>query len=200
VSVLSGQALFGLVLFDLTVILVLTRWVGTLLTRFGQPRVVGEIVAGVLLGPTVLGPAIWPQFAAPAFLHCILQPGIPQSRTSCLFPAAARAVIGELGQLGLLLFSFLTAIELDRALLRNRIRRIALVGSGSVLLPIVVVLPLKPILVTPVFKPASASTIGFMLFVGVMLAATALPVMVRICRNWACRNPPWAAPVSPPPQ
>jgi Kef-type K+ transport system membrane component KefB len=188
--VLSGQALFGLVLFDLTVILVLTRWVGTLLTRFGQPRVVGEIVAGVLLGPTVLGPAIWPQFAAPAFLHCILQPGIPQSPTSCLFPPAARAVIGELGQLGLLLFSFLTAIELDRALLRNRIGRIALVGSGSVLLPIVVVLPLKPILVTPVFKPASASTIGFMLFVGVMLAATALPVMVRMLQELGLSQSP----------
>jgi Kef-type K+ transport system membrane component KefB len=188
--VLSAQALLGLVLFDLTVILVLTRWVGTLLTRFGQPRVVGEIVAGVLLGPTLLGPALWPQFVAPAFLHCIIQPGIPQSPASCLFPAAARTVIGQLGQLGLLLFSFLTAVELDRALLRNRIGRIALVGSGSVLLPIVVVIPLRPILVTPVFKPASASTIGFTLFVGVMLAATALPVMVRMLQELGLSQSP----------
>jgi Kef-type K+ transport system membrane component KefB len=58
VSVLSAQALLGLVLFDLTIIMVLARSVGTLFTRFGQPRVVGEIVAGVLLGPTLLGPAL----------------------------------------------------------------------------------------------------------------------------------------------
>jgi Kef-type K+ transport system membrane component KefB len=179
----STHALLGLVLLDLTVILVLTRSVGTLFTRLGQPRVVGEIVAGVLLGPTLLGPALWPQFTVPAFLHCIIPPGIPQSPTSCLFPAAARAVIGQLGQLGLLLFSFLTGVELDRALLSNRIGRIALIGSGSVLLPIIVVVPLEPILVTPVFKPASASTTGFTLFVGVMLAATALPVMVRILQE-----------------
>ncbi|MDQ3905793.1 MAG: cation:proton antiporter [Actinomycetota bacterium] len=189
-SVLSVQALLGLVLFDLIVILVLARSVGTLFTRFGQPRVVGEIVAGVLLGPTLLGPALWPQFTAPAFLHCIIQPGIAQSPTSCLFPAPPRAVIGQLGQLGLLLFSFLTAVELDRALLSKRIGRIALVGSGSVLLPIVVVIPLKPILVTPVFKPASVSTIGFTLFVGVMLAATALPVMVRILQELGLSQSP----------
>jgi len=170
--------------------MVLARSVGTLFTRFGQPRVVGEIIAGVLLGPTLLGPVLWPQFAAPAFLHCATQPGIPLSPTSCLFPAAARAVIGQLGQLGLLLFSFLTAVELDRAVLRNRVGRIALVGSGSVLLPIVVVIPLTPILVTPVFKPALTSTIGFTLFVGLMLAATALPVMVRILQELGLSQSP----------
>jgi Kef-type K+ transport system membrane component KefB len=182
-SELSAHALLGVVLLDLIIILVLARSVGTLFTRIGQPRVVGEIVAGVLLGPTLLGPALWPQFAAPAFLHCVIQSGVPPSPTSCLFPAPARAVIGQLGQLGLLLFSFLTAVGLDRAVLRNRILGVALVGSGSVLLPIAFVIPLTPVLVTPVFKPASASTLGFTLFVGVMLAATALPVMVRILQE-----------------
>jgi Kef-type K+ transport system membrane component KefB len=190
-SVPSAHALLGVVLFDLTIIVVLARSVGTLFTRIGQPRVVGEIVAGVLLGPTLLGPALWPQFAAPAFLHCMIPPGIPQSPTSFLFPAAARAVIGQLGQLGLLLFSFLTAVELDRALLRNRISGIALIGSGSVLLPIAFVIPLGPVLVTPVFKPASSSTLGFTLFVGVMMAATALPVMVRVLQELGLVRSPW---------
>ncbi len=105
------------------------------------------------------------------------------SPTTCLFPAPAREVIGQLGQLGLLLFSFLTAVQLDRSLLHDRILGIALVGPGSVLLPIAMGTALGPVLATPVFKPAAASTLGFNLFVGVMLAATALPVMVRILQE-----------------
>lgn len=183
VPALSPPALLSFVLLDLTIILVVTRSVGTLFRRIGQPRVVGEIVAGVLLGPTLLGPALWPHFAAPAFLHCTIQSGIPRSPTSCLFPPPAQAVIGQLAQFGLLLFSFLTAVALDRTLLRSRTRGIALVGAGSVLLPIAMAIPLGPILAMDVFKPAPASELGFTLFVGVMLAATALPVMVRILQE-----------------
>lgn len=187
-SVLSANHLLGFVLLDLTIILVAARLVGSLFTKIGQPRVVGEIIAGVLLGPTLLGPALWPDFVAPAFLHsflgCTPVPGMPApSPSSCIFPAPARAVIGQLGQIGLLLFSFLTARELDRALLRSRSRGIALVGPGSVLLPIALGFALGPILATPVFKPAAAATLGFTLFVGVMMAATALPVMVRILQE-----------------
>jgi Kef-type K+ transport system membrane component KefB len=182
VSALSAPALVSFVLLDLAVILAVARSVGTLFIRIGQPRVVGEILAGVLLGPTLLGPTLWPQFTAPALLHCT-QLGMHTSPTSCLFPASARVVIGQLGQLGLLLFSFLTAVELDRASLRHRTLGIALVGPGSVLLPIAMGIPLGIVLATGVFKPASASTLGFTLFVGVMLAATALPVMVRILQE-----------------
>jgi Kef-type K+ transport system membrane component KefB len=179
---LSAQALVSFILLDLAIILAVARSAGALCTKIGQPRVVGEILAGVLLGPTLLGSSLWPAFTAPALLHCA-QLGMPTSPTTCLFPAAARSVIGQLGQLGLLLFSFLTAVELDRASLRNRILGIALVGPGSVLLPIAISIPLGAVLATGVFKPASASMLGFTLFVGVMLAATALPVMVRILQE-----------------
>ena len=181
--VLSAQGLLGFALFDLMLILIVGRSVGTLFRKIGQPRVVGEIVAGVLLGPILLGHSGWPGFITPGFLHCVIAPGMPSSPTSCLFPAAARTVIGQLGQLGLLLFSFLTAVELDRTLLRSRTRGIALLGPGSVLLPIALAVPLGPVLATPVFKPAAASTLDFTLFVGVLLAATALPVMVRILQE-----------------
>jgi Kef-type K+ transport system membrane component KefB len=217
---LSAQALVSFVLLDLAIILVVARSVGTLCTRIGQPRVVGEILAGVLLGPTLLGTALWPEFAAPALLHCVIQPEViqsgviqpgviqpeviqpgviqpgasprmPVSPTTCLFPAPARAVIGQLGQLGLLLFSFLTGVALDRAVLRNRTLGIALVGPGSVLLPIAMGIALGPVLATRAFKPQSASTLGFTLFVGVMLAATALPVMVRILQERGLSRSPF---------
>ena len=63
---LSAQALVSFVLLDLAVILVVARLAGTLCTEIGQPRVVGEILAGVLLGPTLLGPTLWPEFTGPA--------------------------------------------------------------------------------------------------------------------------------------
>jgi hypothetical protein len=102
---LPAQELASFVLFDLAIILVVSHVVGLLFTRIGQPRVVGQILGGVLLGPTLLGPALWPHFAAPAFLHCPIQSGMLISPTTCLFPAPAREVIDQLGQLGLLLLA-----------------------------------------------------------------------------------------------
>ncbi|MGH4023233.1 MAG: cation:proton antiporter, partial [Pseudonocardiaceae bacterium] len=180
---LSAAQLLGFVLLDLTIILVAARLVGTVFTRIGQPRVVGEIVAGVLLGPTLLGPTLWPGFGMPASLPCAVPPGMAQSPGSCLFPEQARDMIGQLGQIGLLLFSFLTALALDRGPLRRRKLGIALVGPGAVLLPVGMGAALGPVLATPVFKPPDAATVGFTLFAGVLLAATALPVMVRILQE-----------------
>lgn len=179
---LSTEQVLGFVLLDLAIILVAARLVGALFCRIGQPRVVGEILAGILLGPTLLGATLWPNFAAPTFLLCTAEAGA-LSPTGCLFPDQARAMIGHLGQLGLLLFSFLTALSLDRAMLRTRIRGIALVGPGVVLLPVGTGFILGPILATPLFKPEGVATIGFTLFVGALMAATALPVMVRILQE-----------------
>jgi Kef-type K+ transport system membrane component KefB len=174
---LSADQVLGFVLLDLTIILVAARVVGTLCTRIGQPRVVGEIIAGILLGPTLLGHAQWP-----SFFHCSAAGQLP-SVGSCLFPGPARDVIGQLGQIGLLLFSFLTAIELDRALLRTRTRGIALLGPGVVLLPIGMAFLVGPLITTPVFMPPGTSAVGFTLFFGVMMGATALPVMARILQE-----------------
>jgi Kef-type K+ transport system membrane component KefB len=58
VPALPDPALASVVLFDLAIILAVTQLVGLLFIRIGQPRVVGEILAGVLLGPTLLGPAL----------------------------------------------------------------------------------------------------------------------------------------------
>lgn len=192
-STLSTGQVVGFVLLNIFIILVVARAVGRLFVRIGQPRVVGEIVAGVLLGPTLFGATLWPDFEAPAFLACDqalaavpVEAGTappPQTPTACLFPQQSRAVLGPIGQLALLLFMFLTGLEVKLDRLRGRIGAIALVGLGVVAVPLALAFLVAPVLATPVFKPEGASDLGFTLFVGAMLAVTAFPVMARILQE-----------------
>jgi len=183
----TGQVV-GFLLLDLALIVLMARLVGGLFVRIGQPRVVGEIVAGVLLGPTLLGPALWGGFSAPEWMQCasalVAAPeGTVASPTWCLFPAQARTIIGGIGQVALLVFMFLTGLEVDAEVLKGRLKGIFLVGVGVVAIPMGLGLLIGPIMATDVFKPAAASNLGFILFVGAMLAVTAFPVMVRILQE-----------------
>lgn len=188
----SGQVV-GFVLLDIVIILLVARVVGRVFVRVGQPRVVGEIVAGVLLGPTLLGATLWPGFEAPAFLACDqalaavpVQPGAAppvQTPTACVFPQQARNVLGPIGQVALLLFMFLTGLEVKLDRLKGRFGAITLVGLGVVVVPLALAFLVAPVLATPTFKPENASDLGFTLFVGAMLAVTAFPVMARILQE-----------------
>ena len=185
---LSAGQVVAFLLLDLTLIVIAARLVGSLFVRMGQPRVVGEIVAGVLLGPTLLGATLWSGWSAPDWMHCaqslVAAPeGTVQSPTWCVFPAQARSIIGGIGQVGLLIFMMLTGLEIDADVLRGKLKSIGLVGVGVVAIPVAIGFALAPILATDVFKPAEASELGFSLFMGAMLAVTAFPVMVRILQE-----------------
>ncbi len=187
-SALSAGQVVGFLLLDLTLIIVMARLVGSLFVRLGQPRVVGEIVAGILLGPTLLGAALWGGWSAPDWMHCaealVAAPeGTVESPTWCLFPAQSRVIIGGIGQVALLLFMLLTGLEVDADVLRGRLKGIGLVGVGVVAIPLGLGLLIGPMMATDVFKPADASNLGFSLFVGATLAVTAFPVMVRILQE-----------------
>jgi Kef-type K+ transport system membrane component KefB len=187
-SGLSTTQVVGFVLFDLALILVVARFVGWVFTRIGQPRVVGEIVAGVLLGPTLLGPTLWPDFVGPAILDCAASittapAGTVPSPTWCLFPAQSRLFLAILGQLGLMLFMFLTGLEMDSSMLRGKARAVTLVGLGVVVVPVLAGFVVGPLLSNSIFRPEGASELGFTLFVGAMIAVTAFPVMARILQE-----------------
>lgn len=187
-NALSTGQVVGFVLLDLTLIILVARLVGSLFVKIGQPRVVGEIVAGVLLGPTLLGPALWGGFTAPDWMNCaaslVAAPtGTVESPTWCLFPAQARSIIGGIGQLALLLFMFLTGLEVDGSVLKGRLKGIVLVGVGVVAIPVGLGLLISPLLPADIFKPEGASDLGFSLFIGAILAVTAFPVMVRILQE-----------------
>lgn len=185
---LSASQLVGFVLLDITLILVASRLVGDLFRKLGQPRVVGEIVAGILLGPTLLGATLWPDFVAPMWLHCtetlsFAPPGTAPSPTWCIFPAESRTVLGNIGQIALLLFAFLSGLEVDLDFLKGKLRSVLAIGLGVVALPVAVGLAVGPMMENDLFRQEGASGLGFALFTGSILAVSALPVMVRILQE-----------------
>lgn len=197
----SGQVV-AFILFDIAVILVAARLCGLAAKKLGQPAVVGEIIAGVLLGPSLLGPTLFGLDSPPEFLSC----GValtnaagaaiePASITSCLFPPQARAVLNGIGQLALLLFMFLVGLELDFRLLKGKAAQIATVAVGVVAIPIAVGFLISPILYneTFVFDVDTVSSTGFALFIGAFISITALPVMARILQEKGLSASPLAA-------
>lgn len=146
-------------LAQLVVIVAATRLLGALAARLRQPRVVGEIAAGLLLGPSLLGR---------------VAPGL----STWLFPPATFPILLAVSHLGLLFFMFLVGLHLDLGMLRAS-GRTALVTS-----PVSIVVPLAlGIAVAGAIQPRFAPQVdpwAFALFMGVALSVTAFPVLARI--------------------
>ncbi|MET8979296.1 cation:proton antiporter [Streptomyces sp. NPDC004539] len=159
----AGDALTGDVLAGLAVILAAAYLFARLARRVRQPTVMGEIVAGLALGPSLLG----------------LLPGDP---VGALFPADARPVLQALAQLGLVLFMFGIGYELDFARLKGTGRRVTLVSLSSVALPFALGAGLC-VLLFPWYDESQLSTDGVLapaLFLGAAMSITAFPVLARI--------------------
>lgn len=192
----SSGVVVAFVLLDIVLILIAARLCGAVARRVGQPAVVGEIVAGILLGPSLLGPDLFPLDDPPDFLDCgLTNPAVNADGTefiasvsSCLFPAQARGAIGLLGQVGLIFFMFLVGIEVNGRSLKGKEKGIGLVSIGAVGLPVLLAFAITPLLWTDAFVPffdtdAAPDRLGFTLFVGAMLSVTAFPVMARILQE-----------------
>lgn len=188
-AALTGDQVVAFVLLDLTVILLAARLCGAIARRLGQPAVVGEIIAGVLLGPTLLGRTTlaWDRpWSALGCTGALEGTDLLPSITTCLFPPQARGVLGAIGQLALLLFMFLVGVQLDLAALRGRLAAIGTVAVTAVLLPVALAVLAAPILVRAPFVPTGAdapSSVAATLLIGALLAVTALPVAVRILQE-----------------
>ena len=154
----------GLLLLQIAVILVVARLCGLLLARLGQPPVIGEMAAGLLLGPVVFGAALPDLHAA-------------------LFPAASLPALSALATLGLVLFMFVIGAELrapDGA--RAQVVAATRVAGLSALLPFALALAVAPLL-HGTLAPAGIGFWPFALFLGVALAVTAFPVLARILKD-----------------
>src|ERR1039458_4105103 len=149
-----------LFLIQVGVVMALSQTLGRLFRRWGQPPVIGEMVAGIVLGPSLLG------WLAPQ-LH------------EALFPAASLTPLALIGQLGLVFYMFLVGATLDLDHLRDN-RHVAVAASfTSITLPFIsgatLAVWLRPQLAAP-----STSVTAFALFFGVCLSITAFPVLARI--------------------
>lgn len=188
---LTPDQVLGFVLLDITLILIAARAVGAVFRRLGQPTVVGEIVGGVLLGPSFLGATVFAWDRPWSFLHCdkaLAVTGGDPSITACLFPPQSRSMLGMLGQIALVLFMFLVGLELDWDLLRGKGTKIVAVATGAVAVPVAVAFAIGPALYSVDFVAAfgtgdAPSQIAFTLFLAAMLSVTAFPVMARILQE-----------------
>lgn len=144
------------------VILLAARVVGRIARRFGQPQVVGEMIAGVALGPSLFG---------------LLLPGVQQA----LFPKDTLDTLYVLAQLGVGLYMFLVGTEFRDDHFRARYRSAISVSLAGILAPFVLAFALAPWLLTlPGLFSARAEPMQASLFLGAAIAITAFPMLARI--------------------
>jgi hypothetical protein len=147
-------------LAQVLVVLLAARLLGAAFRRIHQPQVVGEMVAGILLGPSLLG------WAAPEV-------------SAFLFPPDALGPLNALSQIGLLLFMFLLGLHLDLGTLRSRAPAAMLISLASMVVPFGLGVLLGMYL-HPDLAPPGVPLAGFALFMGAAMSVTAFPVLARI--------------------
>ena len=154
------MSILGHLLLALAAVVVVGRLFGRLLARFGQPPVMGDIVAGIVLGPSLLG------LAAPAVSFYILPP-----------PVAP--YLSVVAQLGVIIYMFLIGLELNPAVIRGQVRATVATALASVAVPFVLGAVLA-VYLYPRLSTAAVPFSHFSLFVGIALSITAFPVLARI--------------------
>src|SRR6266481_8810244 len=151
--------LFTLVL-QIVVVLVVCRVAGTLFQKIHQPRVVGEMFAGIMLGPSLLG------WVAPHF-------------SAYLFPASSLGFLNALSQIGLIIFMFLVGLNINPKELKKEGHAAVLSSHVSITAPFVLA-ALLSLYLYPRLSDDSVAFTSFALFMGAAMSITAFPVLARI--------------------
>jgi Kef-type K+ transport system membrane component KefB len=154
------QELLLHVLLALIVIIAASRLLGALFRFVHQPRVIGEVIAGIVLGPSLLG-------------------RMAPDLQSYLLPDATAPYLGIVAQVGVILFMFLVGLELDTGLLRERSHATIAISHASIVLPFLLG-ALLALWLYPVLSTEQVAFPHFALFMGVSMSVTAFPVLARI--------------------
>lgn len=157
-----------LVLVEVLIVIALSRLVGLGFRWIKQPQVIGEIVAGIMLGPSLFG-LVAPDLAA------------------AVFPAAAVPFLDVLSEIGLIFFMFLIGLELNPKYLKNNLDTAILTSHVSILVPFSLG-SLLALLLYPIISNNSVSFTAFALFLGAAMSITAFPVLARIITEHNLQN------------
>ncbi len=131
--------------------------------KIGQPTVIGEIAAGIILGPSLLG-TYFPGFSA------------------TLFPEQSLGNLQFLSQIGLILFMFVIGMELDLKALRNKAQDAVVISHASIVIPFTLGMGLAYFTYSS-FAPPGVQFLSFGLFLGIAMSITAFPVLARIVQE-----------------
>lgn len=153
----------AILLAQIVVIILVSRLFGWLCKKIGQPRVIGEILAGIVLGPSLIG-MYFPEF------------------TNFLFPVQSLGNLQFLSQIGLILFMFIVGMELDVNVLKNRAHDAVVVSHASIIIPFSLGMGLA-YFVYKSFAPIGVPFLSFGLFLGIAMSITAFPVLARIVQE-----------------
>ncbi|MGB5005618.1 MAG: cation:proton antiporter [Ferruginibacter sp.] len=153
----------AVLLLQIIVIIAVARFAGFLFRKIGQPAVIGEIVAGIILGPSVLG---------------LFFPGI----NHFLFPAASLGTLNFLSQVGLILFMFIIGMEIDLKAIGKQAYDAVIISHASIIIPYALGVTLAYFIYRD-YAPAGTSFLSFALFMGIAMSITAFPVLARILQE-----------------
>lgn len=153
----------AILLAQIVTIILVARIFGWISKKVGQPTVIGEIIAGIVLGPSLLG-WIFPEFSL------------------SLFPVESLGNLQFLSQIGLILFMFVIGMELDLKVLRNKANDAVVISHASIVIPFALGIGLAYFIYTS-FAPEGVEFLSFGLFLGIAMSITAFPVLARIVQE-----------------
>lgn len=153
----------SILLAQIITIVLVARLFGWICRKIGQPSVVGEIIAGIILGPSFAG-MYFPEFSG------------------LLFPTESLGNLQFLSQIGLIFFMFVIGMELDLKALRNKAHDAVIISHASIIIPFALGLGLAYFIYSS-FAPAGVEFTSFGLFMGIAMSITAFPVLARIVQE-----------------
>ena len=153
----------AILLIQIITIIFVARLFGWICKKIGQPTVIGEMAAGIFLGPSLIGTYF---------------PEISQS----LFPVESLGNLQFLSQIGLILFMYVIGMELDLKVLKNKAKDAVIISHASIIIPFTLGLGLAYFIYSE-FAPQGVEFASFGLFLGIAMSITAFPVLARIVQE-----------------
>lgn len=159
----NTQNPLAILLMQIVVILLVARFFGWICVKIKQPAVIGEMIAGIVLGPSLIG------LYFPDFFEKI-------------FPPHSLENLQFLSQIGLILFMYIVGMELDLKTLKNKAKDAVVISHASIVIPFTLGVGLAYFLYEE-FAPLNVQFSSFALFIGIAMSVTAFPVLARIIRE-----------------